>query len=97
MRKITQAVVTAFLDRSSVSVGNSRTDGKTLYLFGNPIAVHAAEGLTIQTCGWKSNTTKERLNALPGVRIAQKAGQWYLNGNGWNGSPTVVDVSRHSL
>ena len=39
----------------------------------------------IQNCGWFTNTTKERLNALPNVSIQQKKGVWYLNGEKWNG------------
>ena len=38
--------------------------------------------------GYKTNTTKERLNGIPGVCIQQKKGVWYLNGkemlDGWN-------------
>ena len=31
-------------------------------------------------------TTKDKLNALPGVRIHQEDYQWYLNGKLWDGS-----------
>ena len=38
--------------------------------------------------GYKINSTKERLNGIPGVCIQQKKGIWYLNGkemlDGWN-------------
>ena len=62
-----------------------------LYLHGNAIAFryNATEGtkkqLLITNCGWFSNTTKERLNALPNVHIQQKNFVWYLNGKEWNG------------
>lgn len=41
--------------------------------------------LVITNAGWKSNTTKERLNGLPNVSIQQKKGEWFLNGTAWNG------------
>ena len=39
---------------------------------------------------WFSKTTKERLNALPNVSIVQQKGNWYLNGNFWQGEPVLV-------
>jgi len=35
--------------------------------------------------GWNTNTTRERLNALNGVRVTTKKGQAYLNGEKWDG------------
>lgn len=93
MRKVTQVVINSFLRHSGAKVGNTHTDGETLFLHGNPIAKHVPGGISIQTCGWKSATTKERLNGLPGVSIVQKAGKWYLNGEEWNSEP--VTISQH--
>lgn len=90
MRKITSTVVEAFLNHRSIKIDNTHTDGTTLYLHGNPIAKHTPDGLQITNAGWSTNTTKERLNALPGVLIKQKAGTWYLNGNEWDGKPVLV-------
>jgi len=43
--------------------------------------------IRITNAGWKSNVTKDRLNALPnGVSINQVRGEWFLNGNPWDGS-----------
>ena len=64
-----------------------------LKLFGNEIAYRyndPEKTLTITNCGWKSNTTKERLNGIDGVRISQRKGEWYLNGELWNGN--LIDV-----
>jgi hypothetical protein len=64
-----------------------------MYLFGNLIATleHSVGGvLKVTNAGWKSNTTKERLNGLPRVSIQQKKGEWYLNGQLWNGELTQV-------
>jgi hypothetical protein len=61
-----------------------------LYLFGNNIAGKDKTGFYIDSCGWFTNTTKERLNALIGVSIQQKKGIWYLNGNVWNGQKIYI-------
>jgi hypothetical protein len=62
-------------------------------LYGNAIAYRFNDPertLTITNRGWFTNTTKERLNAIPGVRIHQKNWQWYLNGEQWDGQ--LIDV-----
>jgi len=62
-----------------------------LKLHGNTIAtIDEMNMLSISNAGWESNTTKERLNGLPNVRINQKKFQWYLNGNEWNGEWTRI-------
>lgn len=63
---------------------------------GNTIAIKSLnkhtsiERLFITNCGWFSNTTKERLNALQGVNIVQRNFVWYLNGKEWNGELTEI-------
>ena len=64
-----------------------------LSLFGNPIAYRYNDPertLSITDAGWKSNTTKERINGLPNVSISQSKGVWYLNGAEWDGK--LIDV-----
>jgi hypothetical protein len=56
----------------------------------NPIGPSSPYEFTITTCGWPTNTTKDRLNALPNVHIHQLKGMWYLNGEKWDGSNCVV-------
>ena len=90
MKKITQQAVKAFLNGKSRKIGNTEVEAQAggvtrLLLFGNLIALRQRGELYIQTAGWPSNTTKERLNALPGVSIGQYKGVWYLNGNPWGG------------
>ena len=46
--------------------------------------------LSITNCGWFSNTTKERLNALPNVNIYQNNWNWYLNDKEWDGE--LIDI-----
>lgn len=86
MRKITEKITTAFLNKTSKRSGNTTTNGSSLFLHGNEIARHTADGLEITHAGWPTTTTKDRLNALPGVRVWQKEGQWFLNGQEWDGN-----------
>jgi hypothetical protein len=87
MRKITREVVNAFLDREPKSKGNTFTDGTALFLHKHMIARHDAirGGIMITTAGWPTRTTKERLNAIPGVSVTTKDFQLHLNGKPWNG------------
>ena len=94
-KKITQESVSAFLDCRPFKKSNMEVlrEGTIYYLklFGNKIAAIEGDGrLWISNAGWDTKTTKERLNGLPGVSIQQKKGEWYLNGNQWDGNPTYV-------
>ena len=96
-RKITIEAVDKFLSREPFKKSNMQVDqcyGQyRLKLHGNTIAVlDEFNMLSISNAGWESNTTKERLNGLPHVRINQKKFQWYLNGNEWNGEWTRVGI-----
>lgn len=94
MRKITMQVVGAFMERRRCSKSNTWTDGDNLYLFGNKIAWWGLNNrLWITNCGWESITTKERLNAIPGVKIVQKNHVWYLNGKAWDGSAIRISTN----
>ena len=86
MNKTTTTIVSAFVNGNAKNVGNTKTDGKSLWLFNNKIAEHREDGLWITNCGWTSRTTKERLNGLPDVNIYQKSKKWFLNGNEWDGN-----------
>ena len=93
MRKISKDAVNAFSVQKNLSSSNTMVkydpvlEETYLYLHGNLIAKNSPkEGLRITSAGWETNTTKERLNALPGVSINQKKGVWYLNGVEWDGS-----------
>jgi hypothetical protein len=89
MRVVTEKIVGAFLNRKAKTVGNTSTDGNSLWLHGNQIAQWDGDGrpgLWIRNCGWFSSTTKERLNGLPNVSIWQKQGEWFLNGAKWDGT-----------
>ena len=97
MRKVTEQAVNAFLLNKPFNGDNTTVErsrlGATLYLHGNLIASKDLDSKHIQitNAGWFSNTTKERLNGLPGVSIQQKKGVWYLNGKEWDGK--LINVS----
>jgi hypothetical protein len=92
MKKITQKAIEAFLNAKSFKGSNTRVEVlpnvTVLKLFGNEIAYlynDPERTLSITNAGWKSVTTKERLNAIPNVSIRQIKGNWYLNGLLWDG------------
>ena len=72
MRKITEQAVKAFMNGESKSFGNTMVEhliqphmtSTHLYLHGNEIGRLSNNVLTIDSCGWETNTTKERLNGL---------------------------------
>ena len=78
MRKIEREMIQAIIDRRNFSKANTRVvlhagdpskgeDRKDMrvYLHGNWIAEYTQDGqLNINHCGWKTVTTKSRLNAL---------------------------------
>jgi len=96
MRTITKESVNAFMNDESFRSGNTKvspSNGKNyLYLHDNIIAIKDKETdkISITNAGWFSNTTKERLNAIPNVRIQQVKGVWMLNGNVWDGN--LIDI-----
>jgi hypothetical protein len=94
MKKITIDASNALLDGVPFKRDNTEVvrEGTVYYLklFGNKIAAVSNGNLWISNAGWFSNTTKERLNALPNVRIQQKDWNWYLNGNQWDGKPVFI-------
>lgn len=92
MRIVTQNAVACFRNGGNAKFSNTEVVTENgvskMYLFGNLIATleHNVGGvMKITNAGWRSNTTKERLNGLPNVRINQSKGEWYLNGELWNG------------
>lgn len=83
MRKITDLVTDAFINGHKLTIGNSRTDGVTLYLHDNAIAWRDDDGLYISMAGWPTVTTRERLNGLlskiaPRYHVVQRQGRQLL-------------------
>ena len=91
MRQITKEAVDAFLNGRYYKKSNMEVAGGNMYLHGNKIAWFDKNGqLWITNCCWLTNTTKERLNALPNVHIIQRNYHWYLNGVEWDGRPKCI-------
>ena len=97
MRKITSEAVDKFLSKTPFRKSNMSVEEiggvYKLKLHGNTIATIDELGvLSVSNAGWTTNTTKERLNGIPGVRVHQKNWNWYLNGNEWSGEWTRVGI-----
>ena len=105
MRKITEESTNAFYNKGTLKKQNMDVffdsyDYKSrMLLHDNCIATfdHQENILTINSCGWFTVTTKERLNALKGVNIQQKAFKWYLNGIEWNGNLLYANSLKNLL
>jgi len=110
MRKITQLAVKKFLNHENFRMGNmhiwsgyecSTTPVSRMSLHGNEIAtkIGHSESVLIDTCGWFSVTTKERLNGLLDTlglpKIQQKNFKWYLMGKEWNGREVRINTKTH--
>jgi len=64
MRKVTKLISEAFKDHKKLSIGNTATDGQSVFLHGNCIAWREDDTLYISMCGWPTVTTRERLNGI---------------------------------
>lgn len=92
MKKITEEMVNAVFNKRKLNKSNTaveyllqpHAETTDVYLWNNLIARynHRAETLQIFSCGWYSNTTKERLNGLlwrfNKAYIRQKNFKWYV-------------------
>ena len=67
---------------------NSSTNCSTIYLHGHSIATydHNLKAVKLSSCGYETNTTKSRLNALLeevkyGAKVFQKQFEWFVSYN----------------
>ena len=84
MRQITIDSVSAFRNGLSFSRQNMKVVGMNLYLHNNRIAWIENGKLYLSSCGWRTVTTKERLNGVLDVfglsyGIYQRNFEWYIN------------------
>ena len=98
MKAITKKSVQAFVEAVNFRESNTRVEvvGNNVffYLFDNMIAHQGFDDkgwfLYITTCGYNTNTTKERLNGILQAfdlgYINQKNFKWFLNSEPFNGS-----------
>tara|TARA_R110002020_G_C15709380_1_gene721758 strand:+ start:70 stop:381 length:312 start_codon:yes stop_codon:yes gene_type:complete len=90
MRKIELTVIGAFVRGESACVSNTSTDGLSLWLHGNLIAIRydACGDIYFGNAGWDSRTTQSRLNALLELTDSDKRvatrdfTQYVIDGNG---------------
>ena len=91
MIQITKEAVDAFLNGYYYTKSNMEVTCGEMYLHGNKIAWLDVNGqLWISHCGYRTNTTKEKLNGLPSVNIRQINFTWYLNGKELDGRPKCI-------
>ena len=89
MRKIETQMCQAIHNNENWSSGNTQVitndTVSNVYLHGNLIATVTDTDMTIYDGGWRSNTTKSRINALcqefciSGECVFQKDFLWYVN------------------
>ena len=76
MRKVTEKIKEAFKLRKSLKIGNTETDGETVWLFGNPIVKRDQSGLVLWSlAGWNTVTTRERVNGIVDAGVRQVKGR----------------------
>jgi hypothetical protein len=112
MRKVSKETARAFKCARPLKVGNSMVrvvDGgdALYYLHGNRIGSMFEGKLCLSDAGWKTVTTKERLNAILEVmelpyRIYQESFGWFARNvitgevSSWNGN-MIFDVNSKEL
>ena len=91
MRKIEQQMIAAIKEKRNWASGNTSVHyseeykSSTVYLHGNLIAIVYENDAELFDAGYKTVTTKSRLNAIcqafgiPGEGIFQKDFQWYVH------------------
>ena len=91
MRKIERAMIQCIIDEKSMSKSNTRVEFNhtyfNFYLHGHKIAAYYpnSKHLYLNNCGYETNTTKSRLNALIEFVCGGTSGiyqhkfNWYLN------------------
>ena len=95
MRKIERQMLQAIVDDKDWSKDNTRVESgfhyANVYLHGHKIAEYNRTDMTLKVnnCGYATNTTKSRLNALINFvcdptknGIFQKNWEWYIRING---------------
>ena len=81
MRKVTAQIKAAFEQGTSLKVGNTETDGKTVWLHGNAIVKRDLDGLVRWSlAGWNTPTTRERVNGIANAGVCQLKFEPVLNG-----------------
>lgn len=82
---------------SNTVVKKDKLGNLNVELFGNLIAKIRPNSLDITHAGWRTVTTKARLNSVlwatnSNYFIRQNTWDWYLNGKIWNGEWTKIII-----
>ena len=81
MRKLTKQIKQACEQGTSKKVGNTETDGQTVWLHGNAIVKRDPDGLVRWSlAGWNTSTTRERVNGIVNAGVCQVSFEPVLNG-----------------
>jgi len=81
MRKVTSDIKQAFEQGTPLKVGDTRTDGTSVFLHGNEIIRRDISGLVFATlAGWNTPTTRERVNGITGMGFHQVGFVACING-----------------
>jgi hypothetical protein len=87
MKKIDREASSAFINKRRFKSKNTQVKIENneayMYLFGNLIARTKNNELFVNHCGWKTITTRNRLNAFYGVKIRMFHGEFILNEMGY--------------
>lgn len=58
------------------------------------VKIHPDNSATLNTGGWYTSTTKDRINQYSPVRVYQRKGEWYLDdGTPYEDGVTVADMN----
>ena len=92
MRKIERQMNFAISNKGNWSQSNTRVEYNensncsSVYLHGHQIATfcHETKAVKLSSCGWQTNTTKSRLNAILqevkwGASVFQRNFNWFVN------------------
>lgn len=85
MSKSISRIIKAFYEGKTAKDKHDRCENYNLYYKDNLIAYIKQEKLWISSAGWRTNTTKSRLNQLGNFHLTQKNYNWYINGFEWSG------------
>jgi hypothetical protein len=81
MRIVSKKIAVSFENNRSRKVGNTHTDGQSVFLYGNKIIERREDGsVWVSLAGWNTPTTRSRINDITGAGFSQKDFTPYLRG-----------------
>ena len=94
MKKVTEKIKAAFEVGKALKVGNTETDGKSVWLHGNEIVKRDPSGLVLWSlAGWNTVTTRERVNGIADAGVRQVKGEPTLDGQAISSNDWFVKQS----